>query len=211
MDMMTVDLTPIPNQGGTADHIHISQEAELTLGIRPGSLDGPASGWFDVLHPFDRDRYSACLDTVLEQRRGRIHLEFRLRGDGVGLRGGQQVLGVLEIAEVGDLALIELGLAGEFLGRLDLGRLSLQQLGLGVFNGGDVGRGIDLKKEVTFFDALVITNRNLDDRPGHSAGDSHHIGAHLAVTRPGLGRVAFIHAQGSGGRQKDCHKREDVF
>jgi len=64
----------------TADHIHISQEAELTLGIRPGSLDGPASGWFDVLHPFDRDRYSACLDTVLEQRRGRIHLEFRLRG-----------------------------------------------------------------------------------------------------------------------------------
>ena len=66
-----------------ADHIHISHEAEQALGMRPGTLDGPASGWFDVLHPFDRDRYSACLDTVLEQRRGRIHLDFRLRdGDG---------------------------------------------------------------------------------------------------------------------------------
>ena len=65
----------------TADHIHVSQEAEQTLGVRPGSLDGPASDWFEVLHPFDQDRYSACLDTVLEQRRGRIHLEFRLRGE----------------------------------------------------------------------------------------------------------------------------------
>ena len=66
-----------------ADHIHISHEAEQALGMRHGTLDGPASGWFDVLHPFDRDRYSACLDTVLEQRRGRIHLDFRLRdGDG---------------------------------------------------------------------------------------------------------------------------------
>ena len=62
-----------------ADHIHVSSEAEMLLGLRHGMLDGPASGWFDVLHPFDRDRYSACLDTVLEQRRGRIHLDFRLR------------------------------------------------------------------------------------------------------------------------------------
>ncbi|MCG4934254.1 PAS domain-containing protein, partial [Dorea formicigenerans] len=35
--------------------------------------------WLDVLHPFERDRYRACLDTVLEQRRGRINEEFRLR------------------------------------------------------------------------------------------------------------------------------------
>ena len=33
-----------------------------------------------MLHSFDRDRYRACLDTVLEQRRGRIVLDFRLRG-----------------------------------------------------------------------------------------------------------------------------------
>ena len=42
------------------------------------SRDRPPS-WLDVLHPFERDRYRACLDTVLEQRRGRIHEEFRLR------------------------------------------------------------------------------------------------------------------------------------
>jgi diguanylate cyclase (GGDEF)-like protein/PAS domain S-box-containing protein len=62
-----------------ADRIHVSHEAELQLGMKRGALEGPASGWFEVLHPFDRDRYSACLDTVLEQRRGRINLDFRLR------------------------------------------------------------------------------------------------------------------------------------
>ena len=62
-----------------ADRIHVSHEAELQLGLKRGALEGPASGWFEVLHPFDRDRYSACLDTVLEQRRGRINLDFRLR------------------------------------------------------------------------------------------------------------------------------------
>ena len=35
--------------------------------------------WLELLHPFDRDRYSACLDTILEQRCGRIALDFRLR------------------------------------------------------------------------------------------------------------------------------------
>ncbi len=63
-----------------ADDIYVSPEAENQLGLRRGALEGPASGWFDVLHPFDRDRYQASLDTVLEQRRGRINLDFRLRG-----------------------------------------------------------------------------------------------------------------------------------
>jgi diguanylate cyclase (GGDEF)-like protein/PAS domain S-box-containing protein len=63
-----------------ADRIYVSPEAENQLGLRRGALEGPASGWFDVLHPFDRDRYQACLDTVLEQRRGRINMDFRLRG-----------------------------------------------------------------------------------------------------------------------------------
>jgi diguanylate cyclase (GGDEF)-like protein len=31
------------------------------------------------LHPFEQDRYRACLDAVLEQRRGRIDQDFRLR------------------------------------------------------------------------------------------------------------------------------------
>jgi diguanylate cyclase (GGDEF)-like protein len=32
------------------------------------------------MHPFERDGYSTSLDAVLEQRRGRINQEFRLRG-----------------------------------------------------------------------------------------------------------------------------------
>ena len=62
-----------------ADHIYVSPEAEMQLGLDRGTLEGPASSWLDVLHPFERDRYRACLDTVLEQRRGRINEEFRLR------------------------------------------------------------------------------------------------------------------------------------
>ncbi|MDB5650375.1 MAG: Diguanylate cyclase/phosphodiesterase, partial [Hyphomicrobiales bacterium] len=66
-----------------SDRIYVSPEAEQHLGIKRGMLEGPASAWLDILHPFDRDRYTACLDTVLEQRRGRVSLDFRLRaGDG---------------------------------------------------------------------------------------------------------------------------------
>ena len=62
-----------------ADRIYVSPEAEQLLGLKRGTLEGPAASWFDLLHPFDRDRYSACLDTVLEQRCGRIAIDFRLR------------------------------------------------------------------------------------------------------------------------------------
>ena len=62
-----------------ADNVFVSPEIEAQLGVARGTLEGPATNWFDVLHPFERDRFQACLDTVLEQRRGRIHQEFRLR------------------------------------------------------------------------------------------------------------------------------------
>ena len=63
----------------TADRIHVSPEIEGQLGLRRGALEGPASAWLDLLHPFDRDRYVATLDAVLEQRRGRVVQELRLR------------------------------------------------------------------------------------------------------------------------------------
>ena len=44
-----------------------------------GALEGPASDWLDLIHPFDRDRYRASLDAVIEQRRGRLSQDFRLR------------------------------------------------------------------------------------------------------------------------------------
>ncbi len=62
-----------------ADRIFVSPDVENQLGLRRGELEGPASGWLDLLHSLDRDRYRACLDTVLEQRCGRITEDLRLR------------------------------------------------------------------------------------------------------------------------------------
>jgi diguanylate cyclase (GGDEF)-like protein/PAS domain S-box-containing protein len=62
-----------------SDDIYVSPEAEQNLGLKRGTLEGPAAAWLDILHPFDRDRYTASLDTVLEQRRGRLAIDFRLR------------------------------------------------------------------------------------------------------------------------------------
>ncbi|MBY0612919.1 MAG: EAL domain-containing protein [Beijerinckiaceae bacterium] len=61
------------------DKIYVSPECEHSLGLKVGALDGPAVSWLGIIHPSDRDRYRATLDTVLEQRRGKIHLDFRMR------------------------------------------------------------------------------------------------------------------------------------
>ncbi|MEW6437947.1 MAG: EAL domain-containing protein [Pseudomonadota bacterium] len=62
-----------------SDRVFVSPEVETQLGLYRGELEGPASKWLEILHPFERDRYRASLDTMLEQRRGRINQEFRLR------------------------------------------------------------------------------------------------------------------------------------
>jgi diguanylate cyclase (GGDEF)-like protein/PAS domain S-box-containing protein len=63
----------------SADKVFTSPETEALLGLKRGSLEGPAAGWLEVLHPLDRDRFRAVLDSVLEQRRGRLTQDFRLR------------------------------------------------------------------------------------------------------------------------------------
>ncbi|HEY8565530.1 MAG TPA: EAL domain-containing protein [Beijerinckiaceae bacterium] len=65
-----------------ADKIFVSPEVEQQLGLRRGTLEGPATDWLDLIHPFDRDRYRASFDAVIEQRRGRIVQDFRLRSAG---------------------------------------------------------------------------------------------------------------------------------
>ena len=60
------------------DQIFVSPEIEDQLGLKRGDLEGPASSWMELLHPMERDRYRACLDAVLEQRRGRVAQDFRL-------------------------------------------------------------------------------------------------------------------------------------
>jgi diguanylate cyclase (GGDEF)-like protein/PAS domain S-box-containing protein len=63
----------------SADKVFTSPETEQLLGLKRGALEGPAARWLDVLHPLDRDRFRAALDSVIEQRRGRLVQDFRLR------------------------------------------------------------------------------------------------------------------------------------
>ena len=63
----------------SSDKVFTSPETETALGLKHGSLDGPAAKWLEVLHQLDRDRFRATLDSVLEQRRGRISQDFRMR------------------------------------------------------------------------------------------------------------------------------------
>ena len=63
----------------SADKVFTSPETEHLLGMKRGSLEGPAAVWLDVLHPLDRDRFRAALDNAVEQRRGRLTQDFRLR------------------------------------------------------------------------------------------------------------------------------------
>src|SRR6202045_493569 len=62
-----------------ADKVFTSPETETALALKVGALEGPAARWVEVLHPLDRDRFRAALDGVLEQRRGRLVQDFRLR------------------------------------------------------------------------------------------------------------------------------------
>jgi diguanylate cyclase (GGDEF)-like protein/PAS domain S-box-containing protein len=59
--------------------VFTSPETETALGLKHGALEGPAAKWLDVLHQADRDRFRATLDSVLEQRRGRVVQDFRMR------------------------------------------------------------------------------------------------------------------------------------
>lgn len=63
------------------DRIYAGPEAEDLLGLERGALEGPALDWLDILHPGDRDRFKSLLDAVVEQRRGRISQDFRLRSE----------------------------------------------------------------------------------------------------------------------------------
>ncbi|MGY4327641.1 PAS domain S-box-containing protein [Bradyrhizobium sp. LB7.2] len=63
----------------SADKVFTSPETEALLGLKRGTLEGPAASWLEVLHPLDQDRFRAALDSVLDQRRGRLVQDFRLR------------------------------------------------------------------------------------------------------------------------------------
>jgi diguanylate cyclase (GGDEF)-like protein/PAS domain S-box-containing protein len=63
----------------SADKIFVSPQAETLLGLGKGALEGSAARWLEYMHIADRDRYRVSLDAVIEQRRGKLQLDFRLR------------------------------------------------------------------------------------------------------------------------------------
>jgi len=65
----------------SADKVYTSPETEHILGLKRGTLEGSAASWLDVLHPLDRDRFRASLDSAVETRRGRLTQDFRLRAE----------------------------------------------------------------------------------------------------------------------------------
>ena len=65
------------------DRIYISPDVESSLGLKRGTIGGGgAADWLDAVHDDDRDRYRAALDAVIENRRGRLTQDFRLRSAG---------------------------------------------------------------------------------------------------------------------------------
>ena len=98
----------------SADKVFTSPETESLLGLKRGTLEGPAAKWLEVLHPLDQDRFRAALDSVLDQRRGRLVQDFRLRTpdghfmldgslavDGRARRRGRGVVGTLtDVTEI---------------------------------------------------------------------------------------------------------------
>jgi diguanylate cyclase (GGDEF)-like protein/PAS domain S-box-containing protein len=61
------------------DRVHMSANGEQALGWARGTMEGPALRWLDFVHPSDRDRLRTIFDALLDQRRGRLKEEFRLR------------------------------------------------------------------------------------------------------------------------------------
>ena len=63
----------------SSDKVFVSPQIESLLGLPKGSLEGSAARWLEHMHVADRDRYRVTLDAVLEQRRGKLNLDVRLR------------------------------------------------------------------------------------------------------------------------------------
>jgi diguanylate cyclase (GGDEF)-like protein/PAS domain S-box-containing protein len=63
------------------DRIETGREIEQALGFKRGALDGPARNWLGLIHPSERDLFRAVLDAVVNQRRGRINIAFRMRAE----------------------------------------------------------------------------------------------------------------------------------
>ena len=51
----------------SADKVFTSPETEALLGLKRGTLEGPAAKWLEVLHPLDQDRFRAAVADALDR------------------------------------------------------------------------------------------------------------------------------------------------
>jgi diguanylate cyclase (GGDEF)-like protein/PAS domain S-box-containing protein len=63
----------------SADRVYTSPETEQLLGLSAARWTARRHAGSTCMHALDRDRFRAALDGVLEQRRGRLVQDFRLR------------------------------------------------------------------------------------------------------------------------------------
>ena len=61
------------------DRIFVAPELEAALGYARGALGTGAAEWLEAVHPLDRDKFRSALDAMIENRRGRLVQDVRLR------------------------------------------------------------------------------------------------------------------------------------
>jgi diguanylate cyclase (GGDEF)-like protein len=62
------------------DRLSTTPDLGAVIGFAPGTLQGPPKSWLPFIHSDDRDRFRVTLDSVVENRRGKIDIAVRLRG-----------------------------------------------------------------------------------------------------------------------------------
>ncbi len=63
------------------DRVVTTPDIAHILGNSTGSLQGAVRNWLPAMHADDRDRFRATLDSILENRRGKMNQIFRLRAN----------------------------------------------------------------------------------------------------------------------------------
>lgn len=63
------------------DRVVTTPDIAQILGNPIASLQGPVRNWLPAMHTDDRDRFRATLDSILENRRGKMNQIFRLRAN----------------------------------------------------------------------------------------------------------------------------------
>ena len=70
-----------------------------------------------------------------------------------------------------------------------------------------VGR-VDLEKEISFPELLVITDRNVNDRPGYPRSYTDDIRSDLAISGPGVLKVSEIQRDSCPDRKANNDQRD---